>query len=111
MVGRFVHSAHQRQYKDPRRSSELPDPVIDLDISALPPQVRDCVLLSQHPNHFLRISELTLFTVATDSFEDEDNDDCTDLIARRYYSVGTKYLILLDGCFINLCADVQFKHF
>ena len=65
-------------------------------------------MLSQRPNHFLRASELTLFAVAANSFAD---DDSTDLIARRYYSVGTKYLILLDGRFINLCTDVQFKHF
>ena len=112
VVETFVHSSHQRQYKDPNRSSELPDPTIELDISNLPTQVRERVLLSQRPNHFLRASELTLFTVAADSFaEDEDDDVYTDLIARRYYSVGTKYLILIDGRFINLCTDVQFKHF
>ena len=76
VVEGFVCSAHQCQYKDPSRSYELPDPVNDLDISALPSQVCDQVLLSQRPNHFLRTSELTLFTVATDSFEDDNNDDC-----------------------------------
>ena len=109
VVEEYVQSAEQCQYKEPSRSFELPDPFIDLDIFDLPPQVRDCVLLSQHLNHFLRTSEFTLFTVAADFFEDDD--DCTNLIACQYYSFGTTYLILLDGLFINLCTDVQFKHF
>ena len=46
VVEGYIHSAHQRPYKDPSRSSELPDPVIDLDIFDLPPQVRDRDLLS-----------------------------------------------------------------
>ena len=65
----YVHSANQCPYKDPSRSSELPIPVVDLDICDLSPQVRDRVLLSQHPNHFLRTSELSRFDVATDFFE------------------------------------------
>ena len=52
VVRDYVRSAHQHQYKDPGCSSELPDPVVDLDIYDLPDQVHDCVLMSQHPNHF-----------------------------------------------------------
>ena len=46
VVEGYVQSAHQRRYKNPSRSSELPDSVVDLDIYALPDQVRDRVLLS-----------------------------------------------------------------
>ena len=46
VVEGYVQSAHQRPYKDPSRSSELPDPVVDLDIYDLPDQVCDRVLLS-----------------------------------------------------------------
>ena len=82
-------------------------PIVYLDIFALPDHVRDCFLLSQHPNHFLRRSELSLFGTAPDVFDDED----TDLISCRYYSIGTKYLILIDGRLVNFCNDIQFKHF
>ena len=68
VVEGYSQSAHQRQYKDPSRSSELPDPVVVLDIYDLPPQVRDRVLMSQRPNHFLRTNEPSLFDFATNFF-------------------------------------------
>ena len=71
VVEGYVQSTYQRQYKDPSRSSELPDPVVDLDIYDLPPQVRDRVLMSQRPNHFLRTSELSFFDVATSKHDHE----------------------------------------
>jgi len=104
-----VHSSHQRHGRDPICSTDFPDPAVDLDISLLPDQVRDYILTNQRPNHFLRSSELSHFDIATNIFDDEDEDE--DNIACRYYIVGTKYLILIDGRFVNLYTDVQFKHF
>ena len=52
VIKNYVQSAHQRQYKGSGCSSELPDPMFDFDIFVLPDQVRDCILMSQHPNHF-----------------------------------------------------------
>ena len=74
---------------------------------ALLDQVRDCIFLHQRPNHFLRRHDLSHFTIANDTYADEDEDG----IARRYFSVGTKWLVCIDGRFINLCTDVQFKQF
>ena len=109
VVETFVRSTHQRygDDRDTSQSTELPDPTVDLDIYALPDQVRDRIFLHQRPNHFLRRHDLSHFTLANDTYVDEDEDG----IARRYFSVGTKWLVCIDGRFINLCTDVQFKQF
>jgi len=54
VVEEFVLSSHQRHTheRDTGRSTELPDPSVDLDISTLPEQIRDQILLNQHPNFF-----------------------------------------------------------
>ena len=56
---------------------------------------------------FLRHDDLSHFTIANDIYDDENEHD----IACRYFSVGTKWLVCIDGRFINLCSDVQFKQF
>ena len=88
VVETFVCSSHQSHgdERDTSWSTELPDPTIDLDIYALPKQVHDRILLHQRPNHFLRCHDLSHFTVANDTYIDEDEHD----LARRYFSVGTK---------------------
>ena len=85
----------------------FPDLIVDFDILfLLTDQVCDLILTYQRSNHNLHSSVLSLFVTATNVFDDK----YIDLNSCCYYSVEIKYLILFDGCVVNLCNDVHYKH-
>ena len=80
----YIQPGHEHQHKDPMQSSDLSDPIVDLDIYALPVQVCAWILLQQRPNHFFLDIELNISGTAADTdtgnyFDKEYYDKDTDI--------------------------------